>query len=116
MRLALDEIAGADQHAGGTETALQSMLVLECIFQNAHQRILIEAFERADIPAIHGNRERDAGARRLAVDENRAGTANTLLAATMRRGQPQFLAQRIRQAGTWYDRTLPRLAVEGSCN
>jgi hypothetical protein len=91
---------------------LQSMLVMECRLQDQHQRILLETFQCPDIRTINADGERDAGPRRLIIDQHRAGAADALLAAEMRRGQPKFLAQQVREAGAGFHRRLNPLAID----
>ena len=112
MRLAPQHIPGANQHSGRTEAALQSVLVMERRLQEQHQLILLETFQCPDIGTINTDGERDTGPRWLVIDQHRAGAAAALLAAEMRRGQPKFLAQQVREAGAGFDRGHNPFAID----
>ena len=62
-----------------------------------HHTVVLEAFDRAHRPAGDRRGERDARAHRFVVDEHRAGAAHAVLAAEMRAGEVQALAQEIGQ-------------------
>ena len=94
-RQALHDVARGDQHAGRAEAALQRVLAREGLAQPLHQRIVVEALDGAHVLPVAGDRKGDAGARRLAVDQDRAGAAHAVLAAEMRAGEPAMLAQEV---------------------
>ena len=75
---------------------------MEVPAQQLHQRVVAQAFERADRAAVAHHGKSDARARRLAVHHHRAGAAGAVLAAEMRGGQPAAVAQEVGQR-------LPRL-------
>ena len=52
---------------------------------------------------VAGDRVGDAGARRLAVDLDGAGAADAMLAAEMRAGQQQMLAQEVGETAARLD-------------
>ena len=60
---------------------------------------------RTSLP-VAGDRIGDAGARGLAVDQHRAGAAHAVLAAEMRAGEPQLLAQEIGEVRARLDQRL----------
>ena len=55
-----------------------------------------EALDGADVAAFHLHRERQAGARGLAVDRDRAGAADAMLAADMGAGRAERRGARSR--------------------
>ncbi len=113
---ALHDVARRDQHARGAEAALQAMLARECGAQIGHQRVILEAFDRADLLSVALHRERDARARRLTVDQHGAGTAYPMLAAQVRAGDAALLAQEISQVRPRLDLSLDPLAVDVQCD
>src|SRR5258708_7606335 len=66
------------------------------------------------------HREHQAGAHDLAIDAQRAGPANTVLAADMGTGEMQMLAQKIREIEPRQHLRLDALAVDlerdGNCS
>ena len=68
-----------------------------------------EAFDGLDRAPVAADRQYQAGARRLAVDQDGAGAAHPMLAAQMRPGQVAPLAQEIGER-------QPRRHVVGECH
>ena len=62
------------------------------VAQARHDRNIVETFDRSNIRAFASNCQRDAGASRGAVDLDRTGAANAVLATDMRAGQQLSLA------------------------
>jgi hypothetical protein len=56
-----------------------------------------EAFNRDDVLALAGRRQRQTGQDTLAVDDDRAGTARALIATFLSTGQTEHVAQRVQQ-------------------
>ena len=56
-----------------------------------------EPFDGADVLALRLHREHQAGAHRLAVEDDRAGAADAVLAADMRAGLPAIVADGVDQ-------------------
>ena len=81
--------------------------------QLAHHRIVVETLDRRDLGAVTGDRVGDAGARRRAVDQERAGAAHAVLAAEVRAGQQLALAQEVGEMRARLDRGGDRPAVDG---
>src|SRR5262249_59999934 len=84
------------QDSGRAEAALDSSrpdeLLLEAAERSAGKR---EPLDRLDRAAVDRHGCEDAGVRCLAVDENSAGAAFTLVASTLGPGQEQPLAQHV---------------------
>jgi hypothetical protein len=72
-----------------------------------------EPLDRHDIRAFALHREHGAGLHRGAVDVHHAGAALAGVAADMRAGQPQILAQQFHQQGAVLDLRAGGLAVHG---
>src|SRR5262249_61440238 len=96
---AAHDVARRDKHAGRAEAALQAVLARKCLAQPEHDRIAVEALDGGNRKPVAGDRERDAGARRLAVDQHRAGAAYAVLTAEVGAGQAALLAQEIGERG-----------------
>src|SRR6266849_6595340 len=84
----------------------------ERLAQAGHRRIVIEALDGAYAGAFAGDREGDARAGDLAVDLHRAGAANAVLAADMRTGEQELLAQEVGEMRARGDVGLDALAVD----
>src|SRR5216683_5764657 len=106
--LAQDQVARGDQHRRRAKAALQSVMLMEIPPQCRQDRIAGKAFDGLHGAVVAGDREHQARARRLAVDEDRAGAAHAVLAAEMGPGQIASLAQKIGQRQT-------RRNVVGDC-
>ena len=79
-------------------------MLVEGLLERVELAVLGQAFDRLQLGAVGLDREHDAGARGLAVEQDRAGATNPVLAAHVRAGEPQVLAQEI-------DEELSRLAA-----
>src|ERR1700716_4174020 len=102
------------QHAGRAETALQAVVVAEGLLQRVQLGIAHrDALDRGDLVAVGLHRQHQAGARRLAVEQDRAGAAYAVLAAKMRAGEPEIMPDKIRQGDADLDLLLVTLAVDG---
>src|SRR5215469_16049653 len=97
---------------GGADLAGRAIPTLQAIM--AHERglhrmesvLLGQALDGGDLVTIMHHRERQAAIDALSVDDDRAGAALSLVAALLRAGQPEILAQRIEQRRT-------RIEIEG---
>ncbi len=79
------------------------MIVLEGLLHRMKLAVLGEPLDRRDIRAVAGRRQRGAGLDRLAVDMDDAGAALRGVAADMRAGQAQILAQELHEQRSWID-------------
>src|SRR3954469_3881247 len=93
------QIARRDQHARRAVPALQCVLAREGRAQFGRDLILVETLDGFDAASRARDRECQAGTGRLAVQQNRAGAAYAMLAAKVRAGQAEPLAQEIGKAG-----------------
>ena len=81
---------------GGAEAALQRMVATEGRLQDREPvRRGRQSLDGANIATLGLHRERQAGARRHAVDGDRAGAADPVLAADMRARRADLMAQRV---------------------
>ncbi len=65
--------------------------------------VIIETFDGGDIGAIACHRISDAGARRYAIDQDGAGTADAMFAAEMRAGEIERVAHHVGETRAWLD-------------
>src|SRR5205807_3428557 len=79
-----DQVARGDQHCRRAIAALQCVVLVKIAPQRVDYAVAGKALNRRDLALVTGDREHQARARRLAVDEDRASTADAVLAAEMR--------------------------------
>jgi hypothetical protein len=107
--MALHEIDCGEHHAGRTKTALQSVAVLE---RGLHRVQLAvsggETFDGGYLRSIRLRGENRARLDRIAIDQDRAGTALTGVATDVRAGEAEIIANEIDQQRT-------RIDVGGCC-
>src|SRR4051812_16669347 len=115
-RAAQNKVARRDQHSRRAVAALQGVLALESLAQFARDLVVVQSLDGDDFGAVAGDRIGDAGAHRYAVDQDRAGAADAVLAAEMGAGQVAAFAQEIGQMRARPDRSGNRLAVDGERN
>src|SRR6516164_426929 len=97
------------QNASRAKAALERVIALERRLQNSKAvRRGRKAFNRSHLAAFDLQRERETGARRIAVDLDGACAAHAMLATDMGAGHSDLMPQKIRQqrarlgfAGTW---------------
>jgi len=83
----------------------------EALADHFHGAVFFEALDGAHLFAGHRSGERDAGAHRLVVDQDRAGAAHPVLAAKMRAGEMEPVAQEVGERHPVLDLGRDRLAV-----
>ena len=117
LALALHQIDRRHDHAGRAEAALQAMMLAEGFLHRMKLAVLGEAFDRGDLGAVERNGERGAGLDRAAVHMHDAGAALAGVAAHMRAGQTQMLAQEFDQQRAAFDLATHALAIhlQGNC-
>jgi len=93
LRVRRDERGGRDDLARSAEPALDGVGAHERV----HERMVAEPLDRRHL-AVDSVRERDAGEPRHAVDLDGARAAVTFVACDLRSGQPELLAQHVREA------------------
>src|SRR4051812_5136691 len=101
FRIAREKIAERHQDSGRAEAALQRVMVLERLLQLVELAAVAgERFHRFHVAAFGLHRERKTGAHRRAVDLHRAAAADAVLAADVRPGRAEGMAQKIAEQGT----------------
>jgi hypothetical protein len=97
-RVAGEQLLRPHQQSGRTETALEPVAVRERLLDRMEPALgARQRLDRLDGTAarLHGEQQARAGA--PTVDEHRARTADALLAAEVRPGQPEIVSQEVGQ-------------------
>src|SRR5438105_3663568 len=92
---AAHEVLGGEQHAGRTEAALERVALVEGALQALELLRVGEALDRLDGAAVGLHGEHQAAAHDVAVHAHGAGAAYAVLAAEVRAGEAELLAQEI---------------------
>jgi hypothetical protein len=108
---AIQQCAGRQQDAGRAVATLRGAEVRERLLQRIQPPVAREAFDRRDRAAAAFDGERQAGEHRFAIHEHRAGAALTELAAVLRAGEPQILAEHFEQRLVSGARDIDRIAI-----
>ena len=87
-------------------------MLFKRLLQGIERAVLSKPFDRDDLALVGLHREHQAGAHRLAVKLHRATAAHAMLAANVRPGQGQFMAQKISETDSRLDFLLDRLAID----
>ncbi len=84
----------------------------EALLQRRELGVVGQPFHGDDLGALRLHRQQQARAHRGAVDDHGAGATHAVLAAEMRSGEPQLVAQAVRQGHARLDLDLDFLAVD----
>src|SRR5262245_5382238 len=87
---------------------------VEGLLQGIELADATKAFDRLDRAAIGLHRKHQARSNAVAIDQHRAGAANAVLAADMRTGEPERLAQEIGEQQPRLDCKFVGLAIDGN--
>jgi hypothetical protein len=82
-------------HAGNAEAALHRALIEKGFLHGIQAIVGCEPLDRDDRAPVGFDREHETRVHRAAVDQHGAGAAFTLLAARLRAGQTEAIAQRV---------------------
>ena len=95
--IALECAYNEHQKTRRAEATLQRVVLDKCRLQHVKAIVLGKVFHRPDLAVRGLVREHQARTDRRAVDKNRTGAANTVLATDMRAGKTAILPNRIGQ-------------------
>src|SRR3954471_9338829 len=109
VRMLLQEARRRHDHPGRAVAALQRVVLLERALHRVQLAVRRETLDRRDLVAVRLDGEQRARLHRLAVEMDGASTAGRRVAADVRAGEVQLLAQRV-------DEELPGLDLELSAN
>src|SRR4051812_32769206 len=101
LRVLVEERAGRHDHSRRAEPALQAVLVPEGLLDRMKLPVLRNALDGRDLAAFELHGEQRAALRRLAVDEDGTRSALTRVAADVRPGQPEHVAQEMDEEEPW---------------
>ena len=96
----LQQLLCSDEHSRRAKAALQRVAIAKGGLEVGDLATIGQSFNGYDRRAVCLHRQHQAGTNDLAVDAHRACAANPMLAADMRSGQLQMLAQEVRQVKT----------------
>src|SRR5207247_7828488 len=82
---------------GSAIAALQSIMAHKRGLHRVEIAVFFQTLDGRDLVARMHRGERQAAVDALSIDDHRAGAALSLVAALLRTGQPEMLAQRIEQ-------------------
>src|ERR1044071_5259795 len=109
IRVGSTQIGRAHDHAGGTEPALQAVMLAERGLHRMELAAVGEPLDRRDLGAIGLDREHRAGLDRLAVDVHGARAALARIAADVGARETEGAAPGFEQPGG--GRTLERMSL-----
>src|SRR3954451_3513577 len=104
---------GEHEEAGGAVAALQAVGVGERLLQRVELAVLGQPLDGLDVQVVGLDAEHEAGARRLALDEHGAGATDAVLAADVRAGEAEVVAQHVGERAPGLDHGLAADAVDG---
>src|SRR6266566_978002 len=90
-----EEGDGGHHHSGSAEATLQTVLLVEAFLDRMELAVLLETFDRRDGAPIGLHREDRARLHRTAVEQHGAGAAVRRVAADMRPGHAEVLAEEV---------------------
>jgi hypothetical protein len=108
-----EQVVGTQQEAGRAKAALQRVVPAERLLQRVQLPRPAQAFHGQHVGPVELAGEQQARPGRLAVNQHRAHSADAVLAAEVRAGEPEPVAQGVgeREPGRGLDGHL--LAVDG---
>src|SRR5438309_10877843 len=113
FRVRREEGDRGHHHSGRAEAALQPVLLMEAFLDRMELAILLEPLDSRDRSLIGLNREHRARLHRAAVHENGARAAVGRIAADVRAGHPEVLAEEVDEKRARLDFDVVRDAVDG---
>src|SRR5439155_14804818 len=109
----LQQRHGRHYEARRAVAALEGVVLVEGTLDMVELAVRGEAFDRRDLGAVGLHGEDGAGLDRLAVDQDRAGAAGGRVAADVRAGEPELLAEEVDEQLPRFDLRLMPRAVHG---
>ena len=112
MRIRFEQLEAGHDHPGRTEAALQAGVPGERGLQRIEGLAPAHSLDGGDLRAGRLDREEEARADRQAVEPDRAGSADPVLAADMGARETEVVAEHVRQEPARLDATGEALAVD----
>jgi len=91
------EIEGGQEHPRRTEAALQAVVLAERFLERMELAVAHQALDCHELGALGLDSEHDARARRLAVEQNRARAADTMLASDVRAREREIFPDEVHE-------------------
>ena len=110
---ALDEAHRREDHAGRAVAALERVVVVEGLLNRMELAVRRKSFDRRDLHPVGLDSEHRARLHRLAVHEHGARPARGRVAAHVRPGEPESLAEHVHEKLTRLDLEVVAYAVRG---
>src|SRR5262245_20346990 len=95
IRVTGQELKSGDQHARSTVATLQPMVIPEGLLERVKRSRLAQPLNRDDAAPVGLDCQHQACARRVAIDEDGAGTADALLTTHPDAGKTDSVTQKI---------------------
>src|SRR3546814_10410235 len=111
VRLVVQELGERHQYPGGKEPTLLPSLGVQGLLRQVGLSPCLQPLYRTYLTAWRLPRQHQAASGRMAVQQHGAGTANTMLAASMRSRESKLIAQAIRQRRTRLHNSVAFFAV-----
>lgn len=90
-----DAADGRHDLPGGTEAALQAVVLNECALERMKLTVLLETLDRFDCGPVMHRRQRQTRHDPPAVEQDGASTAGALITALLRAGETEVFAQNV---------------------
>ena len=119
VRLGRGPQPGSDrgQEAGRAEAALEAVALGKGLLHRRQRPVASrEALDSRDLRAVHADSEQQAGAHGRPIQQDRAGAADSVLAADVRAGQPEVVANAVGQQAAGRDARDHGCAVHGEAD
>src|SRR4029079_7151069 len=113
VRIAVQQRAGGEHHARRAEAALQAVLLHEALLDGIEHPVALEALNGRDLVARSACRQHRARLHRLAVHQHDARAAVGRVAAPVRAGQVEVVADEVDEQRARLDVGAALLAVDG---
>src|SRR5215468_4885141 len=112
VRISREERAAGHHHAGRAVAALEPVLLPEALLHRMELAVPLQSLDRLHLVAVGLDREEGTGFDRHAVEQDGTRPAVGGVAADVRTGQAQRLAQEVNEQQSRLDLRLMRLAVD----
>src|SRR5436190_4155921 len=113
IRIRVQQSLRGDEHSRRAVAALQAVRLAEAVLQNAHRAVgFRETLDGGDAVAVRLHRVHEAGPYGFPVEHHRARAADAVLAADVRAGEEQVVAQPVDQRQPRRHLGRSRLAVD----
>src|ERR1051325_4882990 len=112
----VEQRLGGDDLTGGADAALEAAVFDERLLKRMQRAVFGEPFDRFDLLAIAGDRERQARAHEPAVHRHAARAADADAAAFLGAGEADVFADRVQQKAVRLDLDIAALAVDDQCD